>query len=485
MLGAILGDIIGSPYERPDRNIRKTDFPLFSDRSTFTDDTVMTCAVAQGLMESYGSDDESVRHSLTMNMHALGRAYPARGYGNKFQTWLLVNGAGPYNSYGNGSAMRVSAAGWLYRTLEETLHAAQLTAEVTHNHPEGIKGAQAVAAAIFLARARCEKQDIRNYIMRDFGYDLTPSLAEYRAKSQWNETCQGTVPQALTAFFEGSGFVDTIRKAVSLGGDSDTIAAMAGSIAEAYYGIPENLEKEAYRHLDERLGTIVVQFHRFYYEHSGTPENGWQDTVYYNPDPEIAQMQPLEQSIYEFYHHDEKVREKPDKVFDELVKLMDLDANILISVRQPSKNLEREKRNGGVEVQCIADNQGNILMPMFTSRENLSKRNDYVMTTGINGFLQTLLDAENVEGIIINPFGDNFVLNKGAVRFLIEKQKTIREQEEKSRLRAEASRLGEKAGSTGPAKKTLSVDKPVNPNASKADVPEGFAPEEGEPEFKG
>lgn len=482
MLGAILGDIIGSPYERPENNIHNTDFPLFSDRSTFTDDTVMTCAVAQGLMESYGSDDDSVKHSLTMNMHALGRAYPARGYGDRFQAWIMMNNAGPYQSYGNGSAMRVSAAGWLYRTLEDTLHAAKLTAEVTHNHPEGIKGAQAIAAAIFLARARCEKQDIRNYIMRDFGYDLTPSLKDYRQKAPYSVTCQVTVPEALTAFFEGNGFLDTIRKAVSIGGDSDTIAAMAGSIAESYYGIPENLEKEVYRRLDDRLGKIVVDFHQFYYTHSGVPENGWQDKVFYNPDPEIAAMKPLEESIQEFYHHDSHVREKPDIVFDEIVKLMDQDANILISVRQPSQNLEREKRNGGVEVQCIADNQGNILMPMFTSKEMLSSRNDYVMTTGINGFLQTLLDADNVYGIIINPFGDNFVLNKAAVRFLIEKQKTIHEQEEKAKLREQAA-----AGTTeqDSGRKTLSVDKQVDPNVSKEDVPEGFAPEEGEPEFKG
>lgn len=483
MLGAILGDIIGSPYERPENNIHKTDFPLFTDRSTFTDDTVMTCAVAQGLMDSYGGDDTTIKESVAMNMRAFGRAYPARGYGDKFQAWILVNGAGPYQSFGNGSAMRVSAAGWLYQTLEETLHVAKLTAEVSHNHPEGIKGAQAIAAAIFLARARCEKQDIRNYIMRDFGYDLTPSLKDYRGKAPYSATCQVTVPQALTAFFEGNGFLDTIRKAVSLGGDSDTIAAMAGSIAEAYYGIPENLEKEAYRRLDERLGKTVVQFHSFYYANSGRPQNGWQDTVYYNPDPEIAQMQGLEESIHEFYHHDEHVRQKPDIVFDELVKLMDKDASILIAVRKPSQNLEREKRSGGVEVQCIADNQGHILMPMFTSRENLSSRNDYVMTTGINGFLQTLLDADNVYGIIINPFGDNFVLNKGAVRFLQEKQKTIHEQEEKARLREEAARAGKQEGSgTG---KTLSVDKQVSPDVSKADVPEGFAPEEGEPEFKG
>lgn len=480
MLGAILGDIIGSPYEAQQNNIHSTDFPLFTDKSQFTDDTVMTAAVGLGLMDSWGMDDEGVKESLAMNMRSLGRSYPARGYGGHFQAWILVNGAPPYGSFGNGSAMRVSAAGWLYRTLDETLHAAELTAVVTHNHPEGIKGAKAIAAAIFLARARCEKQDIRNYLMREFKYDLTTSVKEYRKSAKYSVTCQDTVPMALAAFFEGSGFVDTIRKAVSMGGDSDTIAAMAGSIAEAYYGIPENLEKEAYRRLDDRLGKIVAQFHSFYYQNSGRQEDGWQAAVYYNPDNDITDMAGLEQAITAFYQTDGQKPPKPDAVFDELLELMNENANILIPVRQPSRDLSREKRSGGVEVQCIADNDGNIMMPLFTSQKNLGARNEYVLTTDIDGYFQSLLGSEGIYGIIINPFGENFVLTRDVVRYLVEKQETIRDQVEKQAMKDQAAAYGKEE-----KKNVLSVGKQVDPDASREDVPEDFVPDEGEPEFRG
>ncbi|MBQ2016649.1 MAG: ADP-ribosylglycohydrolase family protein, partial [Clostridia bacterium] len=188
MLGAIIGDIVGSPYEFDENNIKTTNFPLFTDKSVFTDDTVMTVAVARALMDTYGADDDIIENALTMQMRALGRNYPGRGYGGMFQAWLLVDTAEAYNSFGNGSAMRVAAAGWLYRTLEETLHAAELTARVTHNHPEGIKGAQAVAAAIFLARLRLPKDDIRAYLSRAFGYDLTRTLKQIRPGYKMDET---------------------------------------------------------------------------------------------------------------------------------------------------------------------------------------------------------------------------------------------------------------------------------------------------------
>ena len=301
MLGAIVGDIVGSPYEFDENNIKTTKFPLFTDKSVFTDDTVMTVAVARALMDTYGSDDATIENALTMQMRALGRNYPARGYGGMFQAWLLVDTAEAYNSYGNGSAMRVAAAGWLYRTLEETLHAAELTARVTHNHPEGIKGAQAIAAAIFLARLHLPKDDIRAYLSKTFEYDLTRTLKEIRPTYKMDETCQGSVPEAITAFLEGNGFVDVIRKAVSIGGDSDTIACMAGSIAEAYYGIPEQVEKDTFQRLTPDLSATVLKFRRFYLDNSGTPLPGWEESVYYNPDEVLKGLKNLEFAISEFY----------------------------------------------------------------------------------------------------------------------------------------------------------------------------------------
>ena len=260
MLGAIIGDIVGSPYEFDENNIKTTNFPLFTDKSVFTDDTVMTVAVARALMDTYGADDDIIENALTMQMRALGRNYPGRGYGGMFQAWLLVDTAEAYNSFGNGSAMRVAAAGWLYRTLEETLHAAELTARVTHNHPEGIKGAQAVAAAIFLARLRLPKDDIRAYLSRAFGYDLTRTLKQIRPGYKMDETCQGSVPEAITAFLEGESFEDVIRTAVSLGGDCDTLTCIAGSIAEAFYGVPAHLQAICRGRLPQQLLNVLLQF---------------------------------------------------------------------------------------------------------------------------------------------------------------------------------------------------------------------------------
>ncbi len=449
MLGAILGDMIGSPYEGKEQNIRTTDFPLFTDKSIFTDDTVMTAAVADALMDSYGREDDIVLNTLSMGMRAMGRSYPGRYYGDQFQAWIIVDDAPAYGSFGNGSAMRVSAAGWLYRTLGETLHAAELTALPTHNHPEGIRGAQAIAAAIFLARAKCEKQDIRNYLMRKFGYDLTKSVKEYRSHPVYSTSCEATVPIALTAFFEGTGFVDIIRKAVSVGGDSDTIAAMAGSIAEAYYGIPANLEEEAFNRLDDRIRRIIGKFHRFYYENSGTPLNGWQDEVYYNPDAELNALKPLAESLTSFYEHKAV---DPEPVFTELVKLLDSESEVLVSVRQPSADLSREKRTGGAEIQCIQDNDGRILMPIFTSQRALGKQDTYVMTIPLSGLFQTLQASGTVSGIIINPYGDNFVITKDVADYLQTRLESLEDEREKEAIR---SATGQSNTADGPVIKRV------------------------------
>ena len=255
MLGAIIGDIIGSVYEW--NNHRSKDFELFAENCDFTDDTVMTLAVAEGLMNGGSADD------YARAMHELGRAYPGRGYGGRFLEWLLENNPQPYNSFGNGSAMRVASAAWAFDTLAETEEAARETALPTHNHPEGVKGAQAAAAAIFLARTGCSKQEIRGYIEKKYQYNLRRSLDEIRPVYLFNETCQETVPEAIIAFLESDGFEDAIRCAVSLGGDTDTLTAITGSIAEAAYGIPEELRKTARSFLPPRLISILDRFEAF------------------------------------------------------------------------------------------------------------------------------------------------------------------------------------------------------------------------------
>ena len=260
MYGAILGDIVGSPYEFDCNNYKAKDFPLFSRHSDFTDDTVMTLAVAKALLSSRGQDDTAIKAALVREMQQLGRAYPDRGYGTHFDGWLYEDAPQPYQSYGNGSAMRVSPAAWLAEDMTEALHLAQLTAEVTHDHPEGIKGAQATAAAVFLARTGCSRADIRAYVERVFGYDLGRTCDEIRPTYHHVESCQETVPQAITAFLESTGFEDALRTAVSLGGDSDTLAAITGSIAEAFYGVPENLKQECRQRLTPELAGILEKF---------------------------------------------------------------------------------------------------------------------------------------------------------------------------------------------------------------------------------
>ena len=260
MYGAILGDIIGSPFEF-DRGDKTKDFKLFSRRSHFTDDSVMTLAVCEALLK-VGQDVtvKEIEDAVISSMQSWGRRYPHAGYGGYFRRWLTARHPEPYNSYGNGSAMRVSAAGWLYDSLEKTRVVAKATANVTHNHPEGIKGAEATASAIFMARNGSSKEEIKKYIENEFHYDLNRTLNEIRPGYHMDETCQKTVPEAIIAFLEAKDFEDAIRNAVSLGGDTDTLGAITGSIAEAYYGIPEWLITECRKRINKDMRIVLDDF---------------------------------------------------------------------------------------------------------------------------------------------------------------------------------------------------------------------------------
>ena len=251
MLGAIAGDIIGSTRER--RNERIMDFILFPPPSTFTDDSVLTAAIAVAILKNLPWEEK---------LQEFYRYYPHAGYGQNFAYWAESMDPRPYDSYGNGSAMRVSAVGWAYGSFEEVVQKAEESAAVTHNHPEGIKGAKATAGAIYMARTGNSKDDIRDFLEKRIGYDVHLDLDKLRESYRFDVSCQGSVPHAFAAFFAGNSFEEVVRIAISIGGDSDTIACIAGSVAEAFFGgVPEDIGKAAWKCLDNRLRGIVADFH--------------------------------------------------------------------------------------------------------------------------------------------------------------------------------------------------------------------------------
>ena len=254
MLGAIVGDIVGSIYEF--NNHRSKEFPLFGQGCGYTDDTVLTVAVADCLM-SNGNYAETIK--------SYARKYPARGYGLMFSQWMRSDNMEAYNSWGNGSAMRVSAVGFAIDTLDMVMQEAKRSAEVTHDHPEGIKGAQATAVAIYMARKGQSKEQIKSAIAQSFGYDLDRTLDEIRPVYQFNESCQETVPEAIIAFLESTDFEDAIRNGISLGGDSDTLTCITGGIAEAFYGgVPQDIAEKALSYLPKAMREVVEEFRTRY-----------------------------------------------------------------------------------------------------------------------------------------------------------------------------------------------------------------------------
>ena len=269
MLGAIIGDIVGSIYEFD--NIKTKDFNLFTNEMFFTDDTVMTVAIADAIMN--GGQHEN----FIQSMKKWGGDYIDKSYGHSFRRWLKLDIAKPYNSWGNGSAMRVSPCGWVAKLdipieegIKQTEELARMSAEVTHNHPEGIKGAQATASSIFFMRHGKSKNAIeeyknklKDYIQNKYKYDLNFTLNEIRPSYAFNESCQKTVPQAIVSFLESENFEDAIRNAISIGGDSDTLAAITGSIAEAAYGIPEDIKEKAISYLDNEIKEVYNSWINF------------------------------------------------------------------------------------------------------------------------------------------------------------------------------------------------------------------------------
>lgn len=254
ILGAIIGDVVGSVYEW--NNVKHKNFELFSKKTIFTDDSVLTVATMDSLLN---------KRDYPEVYQEYGGNYPNRGYGGRFASWIYEEEPEPYNSWGNGSAMRVSPVGWAFETLEEVLIEAERSAKVTHNHPEGIKGAQATAASVFLARKGSSKNEIKYFIEKTFKYNLSKSIDEIRPLYRFNESCQGTVPEAIIAFLESTSFEDALRNAISLGGDSDTLACITGGIAEAFYkNVPELIVKKTSQLLPDEMKEVINSFSNKY-----------------------------------------------------------------------------------------------------------------------------------------------------------------------------------------------------------------------------
>lgn len=422
MYGALLGDMIGAPYEF-DRGNKTKEFPLFCKYSHFTDDSVMTIAVAEALLDFQFREDEDIKAGLVESMRKWGKKYPNAGYGRKFYHWLRARHPEPYGSYGNGSAMRVSSAGWLFDMLAETRHMARLTAEVTHNHPEGIKGAEATASAIFLARTGHSKDEIRDYIVREFGYDLSRTCDQIRPGYYHNESCQKTVPEAITAFLEGTDFEDVIRTAVSLGGDCDTLTCIAGSIAEAYYGVPAILEAECRSRLPEDMLYILGRF-------DIAREHG-HDVI---PDDTLAGNVLIEDAIARYY--DAGTRQNLIGVLDAILQRSRAGGHFLIPVIPPQAmfemiDLEHVKIGDTVTSQeelhfklhHIQTNDGKLWLAAFTSDKEYRKGE---AASIINNFIGSMLEGcadMSDEGIIINPWGQSFLLTKDLIKLIIQVDK--------------------------------------------------------------
>ncbi len=419
MYGAILGDIIGSPYEF-DRGDKTKDFELFGEDAFFTDDTVMTVAVAEALMD-VGRDaaPDEICEAVRASMLKWGRAYPYAGYGTRFLEWLDREDPEPYNSFGNGSAMRVSAAGWLYDSLDRTREVARATAEPTHNHPEGIKGAEAVASAIYLARTGSSKDDIKEYITEEFGYDLTRTCDEIRPGYHHVESCQESVPEAITAFLEGRDFEDVIRTAISLGGDTDTLAAIAGSIAESYFGIPILLVMECKERVAEDILEVLERFEE---ETINTPpaDN--------RPDP-LEGNDQIEKAIETMYQDPTELN--LSYLLFALSKRMSEGGSFLVPIEVPEDlfdEYDRESAAAGepvpmeevhLKMRMVEDQNGNTWLTAFTSDAESDKgEGGFVTPFSIEEFLRFVLDSDGVDGALINPWGQPFSLPNHLIQLL-------------------------------------------------------------------
>ena len=355
----------------------------------------MTVAVADALLSAMGKTDDEIKAALVESMQKWGQKYPDAGYGGMFYRWLRSKQPEPYGSYGNGSAMRVSAAGWLYDTIEETRHIARLTAEVTHNHPEGIKGAEATASAIFMARKGSNKEDIRAYIIQEFGYDLSRTCDQIRPTYHHVESCQQTVPEAITAFLEGTNFEDVIRTAVSLGGDCDTLTCIACGIAEAFYDVPKEMLLECKKRLPDDMLEVITRF-------MDCRKSSFHD-------PFLAGNELIEEAIDRFYM--DSCKKSLVGVLEAIRQRMHADGHFMFPVVSSDDGKSFAFRT-------VQTKDGKEWVAAFTSpAEHEKGEPSEIVSNFIDIMLKEALTSDH-SGFIINPWGKSFMLAKELIQMI-------------------------------------------------------------------
>lgn len=417
MRGAILGDMIGAPYEG--KEYKTKDFELFGPKSRFTDDTVMTIAVADALMYSrekgVENDENAVKRNIATCMRYWGDKFPHAGYGKGFSKWLKDRNMWAYHSFGNGSAMRVASIAWLYDDLDTVKKMAAWSAEVTHDHPEGVKGAMAIACAIFMARKGVSKDEIKTYIMDEFGYDLNHTIDEIRPHYHFSSSCQKTVPEAIIAFMDGTDLEDVIRLAVSLGGDTDTLACMAGGIAEAYYGIPLLLQAECDRRLTDKMKSVLERFDKAI----GRKQDRV-DRFKGNKELEEAlkHTETYEDQTHLIMTFVKRILERgefilPVEMSNNLFDMMDIE-NLKVGDTFQTKEEVRMKW------LTLPSKDGLEWYGAFTNQEQMDKgQGASCINMRIRNVLESALQAEDVAGIALNPWDNSLIMSKELIELIL------------------------------------------------------------------
>lgn len=419
--GAILGDIIGSRFEF-DRGGKTKDFELFTSRDSFTDDTAMTIAIGDGLLNAgIDADIKTIKTEIIKSMQDWGHRYPGAGYGGRFYSWLFhEKNPKPYGSWGNGSAMRVSAVGWLYDSLERTREVARATAEVTHNHPEGIKGAECTAAVMYLARTGATKEEINDYVIKEFGYDYSETLDEMRKRHEHVESCMDSLPKALRSFFDGDSYEDVVRNAVSLGGDTDTLAAIAGAMAEAMYGMPVEILVTGKDYLPDDMIEILGRFDKAI-GRSVDRTNPYENNKYIKMAADMVRKSG-EKEAFLVLLDVLRVRlteegEAPTPMVDKNGVMNAIDLSSLVMGKE--FKLEEDLR---LTIDKIKDSDGNIWVPLYTDNDEIDKGN--TPNIRVNMAIEVLLDEavryEESKGLVVNPFGDPITVPKEIVKLLLD-----------------------------------------------------------------